>query len=129
MVFICKPDPKDLRLIHTVKGDLYIKRYVTHPDGSISLEDFAPGDVVTWSFWHPEVHIILEGEAEVTYSLPPLHMEEKKTVIRKGEAYLIPAGATLKWKVTSKEPYRHLCVIMDPIRHPSLKRNVTAPPY
>lgn len=79
---------------------------------SIAYESFAPGTTVNWAFWHDEVHVITEGECEVTYTLAPNFTKEITKTYRKGDTYLIPDGARARFKVTSEEPYLHVCVIM-----------------
>jgi mannose-6-phosphate isomerase-like protein (cupin superfamily) len=79
---------------------------------SIAYEAFAPGSTVNWAFWHDEVHVIMRGEAEVTYTLAPNHRKQVTRTYRTGDTYLIPDGARVRFRVTSDEPYLHVCVIM-----------------
>jgi len=79
---------------------------------TIAYESFAPGEVVNWAFWHDEVHVITRGEAEVTYTLAPNHRKQVTKTFRTGDTYLIPNGARAQFRVTSDEPYLHVCVIM-----------------
>jgi hypothetical protein len=85
---------------------------IIEPEGIIDVECFGPGEIFRCPFFHTEVHYILAGKAEVTYTMPVLHNEKKKMVAEAGDAYLIPCGAHVEWKVISNEPYRHLSVIM-----------------
>lgn len=79
---------------------------------SIAYEAFAANSTVNWAFWHDEVHVIMGGEAEVTYTLAPNHRKQVTRTYRRGDAYVIPNGARVRFQVTSEEPYLHVCVIM-----------------
>jgi mannose-6-phosphate isomerase-like protein (cupin superfamily) len=116
---ICEIDKKDLVKIETVNGVLWIKRYFREPAGNIAVEDFTAGQVFKWSYWHDEVHYIIKGKAEITFSMPPFHQTEEKIVAETGDAYMIYKGESLTFRVISKEPFRHLCIIMPAIPTPS----------
>ena len=90
---------------------------VNDPRATICQEAFAPGEEVSWAFWHSEVHIILSGEAEVSYTLPPNHRKVVTRTYGPGDTYLIPDGARLTTKVTSDVPYVHIGVIMPRVWH------------
>lgn len=105
--------------IQTVQGDLFMKRLVRQPAGHITMEDFAPGVTVSWNFWHEEVHYIVKGKAEMTYSVPPLHQKRETITIEAGDIYLIHRGDYITWKVAPGDPYRHLCIIMPAPYNPS----------
>ncbi|MBI2869804.1 MAG: hypothetical protein HYX96_08275 [Chloroflexi bacterium] len=81
------------------------------PQTLIGVEDFLPGSTVDWVFWHDEVQYILQGEADVTYTLVPNHDKVNTVHIGPGKVYIILNGTRATFKVTSKEPYTHLCVI------------------
>lgn len=116
---ICEIDEKDLVKIETVNGVLWIKRCFREPAGNIAVEDFSPGQALRWSYWHDEVHYIIKGKAEITFSMPPFHQTEEKIVAEAGDAYMIYKGESLTFKVISEEPFRHLCIIMPAIPIPS----------
>jgi mannose-6-phosphate isomerase-like protein (cupin superfamily) len=80
--------------------------------GTLAYESFAPGSTVNWAFWHDEVHVIMRGEAKVTYTLGPNHRKQVTKTFRKGDTYLIPNGARVRFEIGQKEPYMHVCVIM-----------------
>lgn len=106
-----KVDIADLNSVkptETVRGTMKGLFYVNEPHGFIALFEFPSGKTTEWMFHHEEIQYVLGGEAEITYSLPPMHLEWKKTTAKKGDIYLVPNGAHLKFKVTSKEPYTHL---------------------
>jgi quercetin dioxygenase-like cupin family protein len=109
----------DLTRIDTVAGPLYMKRFIKEPACNMVIEDFKPGQEITWWFWHDEIHYIITGKAEVTYSLPGLHLKSERATIEAGDAYLIYRGERITWKVISKEPYRKFCVVMPAIPLPS----------
>lgn len=79
---------------------------------TLAYESFAAGSTVNWAFWHDEVHVIMGGEAKVTYTLGPNHRKQVTKTFKKGDTYLIPNGARVRFEVTPKEPYLHVCVIM-----------------
>lgn len=105
-------DEKHLTRVDSVSGTFYLKRMVREPAGIITVEDFAPGDTVSWYFWYSEVHYITKGKAEMTYSQPPFHTKQETTIVEEGDTYLIYPGDRITWKVISKEPFRHLCFLM-----------------
>lgn len=120
-MFICNISPDELANVEPivcggpVVGTLErfkMKMHVNRPEGSIGIEDFLPGSEVHWAFFHHEFQYILQGEAEVAYTLVPNHDKVVKTTIKKGQACLILSGTRATFKVTSKEPYTHLWVVM-----------------
>ena len=80
--------------------------------GTLAYESFAPGSTVNWAFWHDEVHVIMRGECKCTYTLAPNHRKQVVKTFKKGDTYLIPNGARVKFEVQGSEPYLHVCVIM-----------------
>jgi len=116
---VAEVNEKDFNEIQTIGGKLWIKRCFREPAGHISVEDFAPGDVFTWSFWHDEVHYITKGKAEMTFSMPPFHQKEETAVAEAGDIYMIYRGERITFKVISDEPYRHVCIIMPAVPLPS----------
>jgi hypothetical protein len=46
---------------------------------------------------------------ELEVWLPPLYSEVVRRKIRKGDIYTYPVGARKHVRVTSKEPFRHIC--------------------
>ena len=104
-------------IIETAYGNCYIGVGVPSPDAVVGIEDFGAGETMRWRFWHPEVHYILKGKAEVSYTLPAWHDEVKTMTVEAGDCYVIPKGAELQWKVSSEGPLRKFCVVMpkDPL--------------
>ena len=99
--------------VGTSAGPFRIQTCVNVPEAWVVVEDFMPGQEADWAFHYNEVHLILDGKAEITYTLPADGSTKIfKAVAEKGDTYLIPCGARVHWKVVSKEPYRHYCVIM-----------------
>lgn len=80
--------------------------------GTLAYESFAPGSTVNWAFWHDEVHVIMGGTAKCTYTLGPNHRKQVTKTFTKGDTYLIPNGARVRFEVVSDDPYLHVCVIM-----------------
>lgn len=79
---------------------------------TLAYEAFAAGSTVNWAFWHDEVHVIMGGEAKCTYTLGPNHRKQVTKTFRKGDTYLIPNGARVRFEVSQAGPYLHFCVIM-----------------
>jgi len=104
--------------VKTVGGDMYVydqeKVNMRYANGVVSIEDFGAGETFFWAFpLDSEVHIILKGKAELTYSLEGTnHTEEKKMIVEEGDVYIIPRGARMTWKVDSGGPLRKMCVLM-----------------
>lgn len=88
------------------------KPLINVPEAFVALEDFMPGTEFHWSFHYNEVHLILQGKAEISYTLPANPDKIMKMVAGKDDTYLCPCGMRATWKVISQEPYRHYCVIM-----------------
>jgi mannose-6-phosphate isomerase-like protein (cupin superfamily) len=85
---------------------------VNDPAGTIAFETFAPGDTVDWAFFHAETHVVLGGSADIEYTLPPNHKKIHTASAKAGTAYVIINGTRARFRVTSAEPYLHVCVIM-----------------
>ena len=74
---------------------------------SAEVEEFPAGSTVFWFFDYDETHYVLQGEAEMTYSLASTSHAERKTVeIKQGDFYIIPLGARITWKVSPSGPLR-----------------------
>ncbi len=106
------PDAPTKYIIETAYGNTYMGAGVPSPDATVGIEDFGAGETIRWRFWHPEVHYILKGKAEVTYTLPAWHDEVKTMTVEAKDCYVIPRGAELEWKVSPEGPLRKLCVVM-----------------
>jgi quercetin dioxygenase-like cupin family protein len=86
------------------------------PEASVACEDFAAGSTVHWFFDYTEAQYILSGKAEITYRLAPLYVEEKTFTAEAGDAYVIPKGAIIEFKIDPSGPFRKFCVIMPGFR-------------
>jgi mannose-6-phosphate isomerase-like protein (cupin superfamily) len=80
------------------------------PAVQINLEDFYKGPPIPWTLAHDEVHTVISGACEIEYWLPPLMLETGKVTVKTGDAYYLPRGCRVVWRVTSDEPFRHYCV-------------------
>lgn len=110
-----KVNPKELKrvTVPTIKNEqMDIKFLHDEPGATTGFEDFLPRTTFEWFFWHDEVQYVMMGKADITYALPPLYQRWEKTKAEPGCIYLVPRGAHVKFKITSKEPYRHLFVVM-----------------
>jgi quercetin dioxygenase-like cupin family protein len=82
---------------------------INQPNCQVIIEDFMPGDSFEWTFTHDEMQYCISGEMEVEVYLPPLYSEVVKTKILPGTVYTYPVGARKHVKITSTEPFRHIC--------------------
>ena len=99
----------------TLGGNIYAygpETNMRYANATVSMEDFGAGETMYWAFpLDNEVHLILKGKAELTYSLEGTnHTEEKKMTVEEGDVYIIPRGARMTWKVDPSGPLRKLCV-------------------
>ena len=91
---------------------------IDEPSTQVNYEDFYKGMDIGWSMPHDEVQVVVSGEAEIEYFLPPLMAESGKVIAKKGSVYLLPQGARIIWRVLSDEPFRHLCICYPNPRYP-----------
>ena len=98
--------------VGTKSGPTKLSTLINVPEAWIGVEDFLPGTEMRWAFHYNEVQLILEGKAEISYTLGTNPNKIFKAVAEKGDTYLIPCGAKVTFKVISEEPYRHYFVIM-----------------
>lgn len=82
---------------------------INQPNCQVIIEDFMPGTEFWWTFAHDEFQVALSGEMELEVYLPPLYSEIVKRTIRAGDIFVYPVGARKHVKITSKEPFRHIC--------------------
>ena len=83
---------------------------IDQPAVQINLEDFYKGADIPWTLAHDEVHTVISGECEIEYHLPPLMLDTGKVTVRAGDAYYMPRGCRVVWRVLSDEPFRHYCI-------------------
>lgn len=108
-------DPNDEQIeVRSLRGTWAVHPSVIwKPEALVALESFPAGKTTRYMFWHNEVQYIVEGKAELTYSLPITRFSvEKKLVVQKGDAYVIPCGADIKFAVDPSGPLQKLCVAM-----------------
>ena len=110
-------------LVGTTSGPTKLNMVINVPEAQVGVEDFLPGEEMHWAFFYNEVHLILEGKAEVTYTLPANPNKVFKAVVEKGDTCLIVCGTRATWKVISKETFRHYFVIMHRYHFEKWQRN------
>ena len=77
------------------------------------VEELAPGTELFWFFPKDEIHHVLKGEADITYSLAGTsHTEKKNAHLTPGDWFIAPAGARITWNVISPGPFRYLWLTM-----------------
>ncbi len=103
------PDPI-LDEILKVKADAKSKpAAIITANGCTGVEDFAAGATVFRYFTRDEVDYVLQGKAEMVYSLAGTsHTEQKTMTAEAGEAYVIPWGARVTWKVVPGSRFRRV---------------------
>ncbi|MFC2031935.1 cupin domain-containing protein [Chloroflexota bacterium] len=86
---------------------------VIREEALAALENFPAGKTSHWVFSYNEIHYILEGKAEMTYTLAQTRHTKAKTVtIQKGDCYIIPVGADITWEVDPSGPLKKFCAVM-----------------
>jgi hypothetical protein len=110
---VSSSDYRKVESTSSKKGFIYVRAMVRKAAGHITLEEFVPGDIMTCAYYCTEIHYVLQGEAEISYSLPPFFQKEKvkKTYAKAGDAYLMYCGERVTFKITSDVPYRHICFL------------------
>lgn len=78
------------------------------PCTQVVYEDWFKGNDVEWVYWLDAFHIVVSGEAEITYWNGPDWKESGTVVARAGDIYLTPRGSRVKWHITSDAPFRHI---------------------
>ncbi|MFC2031845.1 cupin domain-containing protein [Chloroflexota bacterium] len=109
------PDQEPDTFIETSTGKyaIHSKTHINSANGGGGIEDIPAGHTLTWMYPHDEIHWILKGKAEMTYSLAGTSHTEQKTVnLEPGDIFLIPLGARLTIKVDPSGPLRRLLVSM-----------------
>jgi len=82
-------------------------------NANVSYEDFPPKESVTWHINKDIAMIVLDGTADLKYTLYGSGMREWKYMsIKKGDAYIVPNGAVVEWKVTSDSRLRQIIITM-----------------
>ena len=109
--------------VGTKSGPLKLVSLINVPEAWIGIEDFLPGTKHSWSYHYNEVQLVLEGTAEISYTLAANPSKIFKAVAEKGDTYLIPCGARVTFNVTSKEPFRHYWVIMPRVPYEKWQRD------
>ena len=104
--------------------------YVFGPEGNlnyanayVSMERIAAGSVRQWYFpYDSEFHYILQGKAEMTYSLDGSDHTQLKTMsIEEGDVFIIPRGARIKWKMSDDMDMVRLIILIPGIPAPERK--------
>jgi mannose-6-phosphate isomerase-like protein (cupin superfamily) len=99
-------------IVGTKSGPLKLVSLINVPEAWIGIEDFIPGTKHSWAYHYNEVQLVLEGKAEIIYTLAANPNRIFKATVAKGDTYIIPTGARVTFHVISKEPFRHYWVIM-----------------
>lgn len=90
---------------------------------SADVEDVPAGGSLFWFFPHDEIHHVLKGAADVTYSLAGTsHTEKKAAHLAEGDWYIVPAGARVTWNVSAKGPMRLLWIALPGVPRSPYKR-------
>ena len=100
--------------VSSLRGNWTINPDLIHkPEALVQLEAFPAGKTTRYIFWHNEIQFVMGGKAELIYSLPITRFSVEKTLkVEKGDAYVIPCGADIKFKVDPSGPFHRLCIAM-----------------
>ncbi|MFC2032438.1 cupin domain-containing protein [Chloroflexota bacterium] len=86
----------------------FTKNRIRTANGSCGPEDYPPGKTMFWFFPTDQIHYIVKGRGEMTYSLAGTsHTEQKTITLEPGDCYMVPRGSRIAWKVAPGEPLRH----------------------
>ena len=111
------PEAKPTSMVKTFRGNIggfSQEKGIFHPEGALVLEDLFAGDTINWPFFHAEIHYVLKGKTEISYMLPPWYDERKTITVIPGDAYLVPKGTDVTFKVAHGKPHRHIAIAMPP---------------
>ena len=104
------------RQVTTLTGSFYYfpETRILSLNGQCSVTEFVAGEPWSWTFQCDELHYVLQGKAEMHYSLGGTFHTERKTMhIEEGDIYIIPLGARIEWEIDPNDsPLRVLNVIM-----------------
>ncbi len=82
-------------------------------EGVVQQVSYPAGKTAHWIFWHDEEWVVLEGKAELIYTVWQNRFTVEKTLqIEKDDAFLIPNGADVHIKVDSSGPLKIFTVVM-----------------
>lgn len=87
------------------------------------VEDIPAGTELFWFMAKDEIHHVVKGEADITYSLAGTsHTEKKNAHLSAGDWYIAPNGARITWKVTSPGPLRLMWLTLPGVPKSPYKR-------
>ncbi|MFC2032440.1 cupin domain-containing protein [Chloroflexota bacterium] len=96
----------------------FSKNRIHTANGTFGWEEYPPGETMFWFFPTDQVHYIIKGRAEMTYSLAGTsHTEQKTIMLEPGDAYVVPRGSRIAWKVAPGEGLRHIGIQMPGTPH------------
>jgi hypothetical protein len=81
---------------------------IDEPATQVVYEDWFKGNDVEWVYWLDAFHVVISGEAEITYWNGPDWSESGTVTAKAGDMYLTPRGSRCRWHITSDEPFRHI---------------------
>ncbi len=82
-------------------------------NGLIVMEQFGAGTAITWMYPFDEFHYIIQGEADVTYTLASTENQvEKKMHVGVGDFFITPIGSIVEFKIWDQSPLRRICGLM-----------------
>ena len=88
------------------------------------IEDFPAGSGFFWFFPYDEMHYVVDGEADLTYSLGATsHTLVKKAHIAPGDWYIAPMASRVTWNVSPKGRLRIMSVVLPGVPSTRPKRS------
>lgn len=89
-------------------SEFRIVTLIDEPAVQVVYEDWFKDNDVEWVYWLDAVHIVVGGEAEITYWDGPNWEEAKTALAGPGAIFLTPRACRARWRVLSEEPFRRI---------------------
>jgi len=79
----------------------------------IIMEQFGAGTNLLWMYPFDEYHFIIQGEAEMEYTLASTNNTvKKKAHVGPGDYFITPRGSIVEFKIAPGKPLRRICGLM-----------------
>ena len=113
MLRIAKFDEKKLQreVYHLGQSQFLIDWAINEPSCCAGFIEFDKDINQGFPFGHNEIHYVLSGKAEYTFTSQPAHMEERKAILAAGDLCLIRYGTAIKFHPI-EQPFRVAYVVM-----------------
>jgi len=90
----------ELERVDRTFGSYERVRFINSPDLNLAagFARIVPDTKISFGLWFNEITMVLDGEFEVTSSLPPYFDKEDKQIFKKGDVFFVPKGAQYTFK-------------------------------